>query len=100
MSYAWLTFTEWGRKYGPITYCNVAGRSILVINTPEAAFDLLEKRASIYSDRPRFVMADLSGATAGSSDHGGDCLRHVYQVMPLLRGPLEEQHTQNIGSFL
>ncbi|KAG9029174.1 hypothetical protein FRB95_005632 [Tulasnella sp. JGI-2019a] len=60
-SYHWITFTEWGRKYGPLTYLNIAGQSILVINTQEAAIDLLEKRASIYSDRPRIMMAELSG---------------------------------------
>ncbi|KAG8985460.1 hypothetical protein FRB93_005846 [Tulasnella sp. JGI-2019a] len=60
-THQWLTFTEWGRKYGPLTYLNIAGRPILVINTQEAAVDLLEKRAAIYSDRSRVVMAELSG---------------------------------------
>ncbi|KAG9013627.1 hypothetical protein FRB94_001732 [Tulasnella sp. JGI-2019a] len=59
--YKWLTFAEWGQKYGPLTYLNVVGRPILVINTQEAAIDLLEKRASIYSDRPHIPMAALSG---------------------------------------
>lgn len=62
-TYAWLTFAEWGRKYGPINYISIAGKSAIVINTHEAALDLLEKRAAIYSDRPRFVMAsELCGA--------------------------------------
>lgn len=30
---------------------------MLIVNTYEAAVDLLTKRGSIYSDRPRFVMA-------------------------------------------
>ncbi|KAG8981355.1 cytochrome P450 1B1 [Tulasnella sp. JGI-2019a] len=60
--YPWLVFTEWARKYGPINYINVAGGPILIINTQEAALDLLEKRSAIYSDRPRFVMAcELGG---------------------------------------
>ncbi|KAG8981357.1 hypothetical protein FRB93_008723 [Tulasnella sp. JGI-2019a] len=60
--YSWLIFTEWARKYGPINYINVAGEPILIINTQEAALDLLEKRSAIYSDRPRFVMAcELGG---------------------------------------
>ncbi|KAG9025531.1 hypothetical protein FRB95_010080 [Tulasnella sp. JGI-2019a] len=65
-SYHWHTFAEWARKYGPVTYLNVAGKPILVINTQEAAIDLLEKRAAIYSDRPRMVMIELSGF-AGST---------------------------------
>ncbi|KAG9013448.1 hypothetical protein FRB94_002522 [Tulasnella sp. JGI-2019a] len=61
-SYAWETFTEWGRKYGPLSYHSIAGQSILVINSQEVATDLLDKRSAIYSDRPRLVMAsELSG---------------------------------------
>ncbi|KAG8881760.1 hypothetical protein FRB97_009169 [Tulasnella sp. 331] len=59
-SYPWLTFAEWGRKYGPLTYLNIAGRPVLILNTHEAAIDLLEKRSEIYSDRPPLVMAELS----------------------------------------
>ncbi|KAG8992293.1 hypothetical protein FRB95_005541 [Tulasnella sp. JGI-2019a] len=60
--YAWSIFTEWAHKYGPITYINVAGDPVVIVNTQEAAMDLLEKRSAIYSDRPRFVMAcELSG---------------------------------------
>ncbi|KAG8877882.1 hypothetical protein FRB97_002953 [Tulasnella sp. 331] len=60
-SYHWLTFAKWAQKYGPLTYLNIAGQPILIINTQEAAIDLLEKRASIYSDRPPLVMIELSG---------------------------------------
>lgn len=64
--YFWHTFTEWGRKYGPISYVNVFGKGLLVINTQEAAIDLLDKRASIYSDRADSVMcAELCGACYG-----------------------------------
>lgn len=54
-TYAWCTFAEWGRKYGPLTYLNIAGQPILVINSHETATDLLEK--TTYSGRPRFVMS-------------------------------------------
>ncbi|KAG8986321.1 hypothetical protein FRB94_010225 [Tulasnella sp. JGI-2019a] len=65
--YAWLTFAEWGRKYGPVTYLNVAGQPVLIINAQEAAVDLLDKRSAIYSDRPRFVMAEMSGQDASTA---------------------------------
>ncbi|KAG8877873.1 hypothetical protein FRB97_002944 [Tulasnella sp. 331] len=68
LSHAWLTFAEWGRKYGPLNYISILGRPILIINTQEVALDLLEKRAAIYSDRPRFVMlselSDMGHAAA------------------------------------
>jgi hypothetical protein len=31
--------------------------SLVFLNTPEAALDLLEKKGSIYSDKPGLVMA-------------------------------------------
>lgn len=58
----WHVWKEWGDKYGPITHLTIGGKQIMVINSPKAAIDLLEKRASIYSDRPRFVMCgELTG---------------------------------------
>jgi len=38
-------------------YLNALGQPILVLNSLKSAFDLLDRRASIYSDRPRFIMA-------------------------------------------
>ncbi|KAJ8081611.1 hypothetical protein PM082_007457 [Marasmius tenuissimus] len=37
-------------------YLTVGGKNILVLNSYEAAWELLEKRSSIYSSRPRFPM--------------------------------------------
>jgi hypothetical protein len=36
---------------------HVFGLPIIFLNTAEAAFDLLDKRGSVYSDRPNMVMA-------------------------------------------
>ncbi|KAG8901308.1 hypothetical protein FRC00_007955 [Tulasnella sp. 408] len=47
-----------GEKYGPLTWLTIPGQTVLVINAFEAAKELLEKRALIYVDRPRFAMAD------------------------------------------
>ncbi|KAF9239429.1 cytochrome P450 [Melanogaster broomeanus] len=48
--------SHWG-KYGDLGACTVIGRVIVLINSAKVAEDLLEKRSSIYSDRPRSVMA-------------------------------------------
>lgn len=40
---------------GPLVYISVAGQGILIINTHEAAFELLNRRGGNYSERPRFV---------------------------------------------
>ena len=42
---------------GRITYLHVLGQGLVFLNTPEVAFDLLDKRGAIYSDKPRLVMA-------------------------------------------
>jgi hypothetical protein len=71
----WLPAYEWAKQYGtghPITcmpsrvkhlspgdvvYIHVFGQSLVFLNTAEAAFDLLDKRGLIYSDKPSLVMA-------------------------------------------
>ncbi|THH09320.1 hypothetical protein EW146_g8712, partial [Bondarzewia mesenterica] len=59
----WLTTSEWAKKYGSVVYVHVLRQGIVYLNTEEAVTDLLEKRASIYSDKPNLVMApELCGA--------------------------------------
>ncbi|KAE9389979.1 cytochrome P450 [Gymnopus androsaceus JB14] len=53
----WLRFTEWKEQYGPIFSLNMAGNPVIVLNSHEVVTELLEKRSTIYSDRPRFIMA-------------------------------------------
>ncbi|KAG1792192.1 cytochrome P450 [Suillus plorans] len=48
----WLTFTEWGKKYGEISHINVLGQHIIVLNSVETAMDMLDNKGAIYSDRP------------------------------------------------
>jgi hypothetical protein len=67
------TFATWGEQYGArksfqfmhtalikvtgdIVYVHCLGKKILVLNSVEAAHDLLDKRSAIYSDRPRSVV--------------------------------------------
>ncbi|KAI6129364.1 cytochrome P450 [Pisolithus croceorrhizus] len=54
----WLRAETWKRVYGRITYLHVCGLGVVFLNTPEAVFELLDKRGSIYSDRPHLVMAN------------------------------------------
>ena len=41
---------------GGITYLHVVGQGLVFLNTPEATFDLMDKRGPIYSDKPHLVM--------------------------------------------
>jgi hypothetical protein len=72
-----FVFHEWSKKYGTaqrvvtfliqpthsfagdVMYLEVFGKPMVVLDTHEAAVDLLEKKGSIYSDRPEFPVYDM-----------------------------------------
>ncbi|KAI0302992.1 cytochrome P450 [Russula brevipes] len=46
--------------YGDLIYLNVAGQPMVILNSQRVAVDLLDRRASIYSDRPHsIVLCDI-----------------------------------------
>lgn len=47
-----IKFADWGKKYGPIYQCNLAGSNHVWVSSEKIAQDLLSKKAAIYSDRP------------------------------------------------
>ncbi|KAG1855207.1 cytochrome P450 [Suillus subalutaceus] len=53
----WLTFTEWGQKYGDITHIEVLGRHIIVLNSTKTALEMMDSKSLLYSDRPILPMA-------------------------------------------
>ncbi|GJE98219.1 cytochrome P450 [Phanerochaete sordida] len=53
----WLRITGWSKQYGDIVYIHLLGQGLVFCNTYEVAQDLLEKKGSIYSDKPNLVMA-------------------------------------------
>ncbi|EAU84017.2 cytochrome P450 [Coprinopsis cinerea okayama7 len=55
-SQEWLTFAEWGRKWGDMTSISIFGQEIIILNSIKLAVDILEKKGSIYSDRPVMEM--------------------------------------------
>ncbi|QRV90645.1 cytochrome P450 family protein [Ceratobasidium sp. AG-Ba] len=58
----WKEFSNWGDEYGDVVYARVLNQDIVILNSYEAAVDLLERRSAIYSSRPRLVLAgDLVG---------------------------------------
>ncbi|KAK7048352.1 O-methylsterigmatocystin oxidoreductase [Favolaschia claudopus] len=55
----WLTYTEWGRKYGDLVHASALGQHIVIVNSVKTATELFDKRSHIYSDRPVITMVDL-----------------------------------------
>ncbi|KAN0125466.1 Cytochrome P450 [Lactarius tabidus] len=56
-SQQWLKFTEWRKQFGDVIYLNAAGQPMVILNSQKVAADLLDRRAGIYSDRPRNIVA-------------------------------------------
>ncbi|THU75212.1 hypothetical protein K435DRAFT_599183, partial [Dendrothele bispora CBS 962.96] len=52
----YLTFTSWKQRWGDYFYLKAFNFDFLVLNSYAIAKELLEKRASNFSDRPRFVV--------------------------------------------
>ncbi|KAG0702304.1 cytochrome P450 [Suillus ampliporus] len=67
----WLTFAEWGKRYGDISHIEVLGQHIIVVNSVKTAIDMLDKKSTVYSDRPVLPMA---GELVG--------LKHVMTLLP------------------
>ncbi|KAL9709236.1 hypothetical protein Ac2012v2_007590 [Leucoagaricus gongylophorus] len=52
----WLTFASWGENWGDIVSISIFGQRMIIVNSAEVATELLEKKGSIYSDRPVMEM--------------------------------------------
>ncbi|KAJ7444839.1 cytochrome P450 [Mycena latifolia] len=64
----WLTYGSWGEQWGDITSVTVFGQPVVVLNSLKAATEMLDKKSSIYSDRPVFQMCgELVGWKRGTA---------------------------------
>ncbi|KAH7916689.1 cytochrome P450 [Hygrophoropsis aurantiaca] len=52
----WMTFADWGKKFGDISSVEVLGQHIIVLNSVKPAVEMLDKKSSVYSDRPVLPM--------------------------------------------
>ncbi|KAK7692432.1 hypothetical protein QCA50_004057 [Cerrena zonata] len=59
----WKKYRQWCDAYGDIVYFKIFNKQTIVIGSAQAAFDLLEKRSDIYSDRPPNVMHEMLTTT-------------------------------------
>ncbi|KAL4745449.1 hypothetical protein BDW72DRAFT_211322 [Aspergillus terricola var. indicus] len=57
----WLHWLKHKELYGPISTVSVLGQRLVILNDARIAFDLLEKKSAIYSDRPELPFASLCG---------------------------------------
>ncbi|KAG2141326.1 cytochrome P450 [Suillus clintonianus] len=83
----WLTFAEWGKKYGPISHVEILGQHIIVLNSVKSAMDMLDKKGAVYSDRPVLPMC---GELCG--------WKHVLALLPY--GDRFRQYRKNIHRIM
>ncbi|KAL1692795.1 cytochrome P450 [Schizophyllum commune] len=58
----WETFTRWAEQYGPIVSTRILGRTVVIVNSYEKAYEMMEQKSQMYSSRPRLTMpAELMG---------------------------------------
>ncbi|KAI0698605.1 CyP450 monooxygenase [Cytidiella melzeri] len=57
----WVTLRDWSRIYGDIIFIQVLSTPMLIVSSVDVAFDLMEKRSSIYSDRAKSAIDELTG---------------------------------------
>ena len=50
---------------GDLIYLNAAGQPVVIINSPKVRVAFLNRRAAIYSDRPRNILASESDIMTG-----------------------------------
>ncbi|KAF5382822.1 hypothetical protein D9757_007341 [Collybiopsis confluens] len=56
----WVQYQAWGEEYGKLVY--IRESNTLIVNHLDVAYDLLEKRARNYADRPVWRVGDRIGA--------------------------------------
>ncbi|KAI6149296.1 cytochrome P450 [Pisolithus tinctorius] len=59
VSQPWVTYQEWGKRYGDLTYSQVLGKEYIIVSSEKVAHELLDRRSSIYSDRPCMPSVEL-----------------------------------------
>ncbi|KAJ6517274.1 cytochrome P450 [Mycena vitilis] len=57
----WRKFALWGDIYGGIMSITLLGQPFVIINDPAIAVEILDKRGTLYADRPSLEMASMSG---------------------------------------
>jgi len=58
----WVTYMKWSKDFGSdVIHVDVLGSHVVILNSIKSANELLERRSSIYSDRPPLKALELFG---------------------------------------
>ncbi|KAG8908764.1 hypothetical protein FRB99_003002 [Tulasnella sp. 403] len=81
-------FTEWAKQYGEICSLKIASQTMIVINSHDAARDILEKNSKVTAARPNSVLGDIvtDGLHIGIAQLGPN-YRATAKAMTEILGP-------------
>ncbi|PHH62236.1 hypothetical protein CDD81_7296 [Ophiocordyceps australis] len=71
--YPWKQLQQWHKAYGPLIAVRAGPQTLIVLGNYQTAHELLVKRSTIYSSRPRLVVLQeclLKGRGAAMMPHG------------------------------
>ncbi|KZT58473.1 cytochrome P450 [Calocera cornea HHB12733] len=57
--FLWYQLDDWSKQYGPMYTIWLMGQPFVVLNSVDAAADLLDRNSPVTSDRPRFIKVGL-----------------------------------------
>ncbi|KAF5368852.1 hypothetical protein D9758_002853 [Tetrapyrgos nigripes] len=85
----WLAFSKWKQLYGPLVYLDIAGQSLVILNSRKVVKDLLDHRASKYSDRPPNLVGGkyMTGHLNMVFMHYGESWRKMRRASETVLGP-------------
>ncbi|TFK49674.1 cytochrome P450 [Heliocybe sulcata] len=101
----WRVYAAWSQRWGDLISLQLLNQTMVIVNSPKIALDMLEKKSAIYSDRPTLTMADemvgwKHGLSSTSlSDRFRSYRRLIHDVIGTREGmeqhlPVEEQETR------
>ncbi|OBZ74478.1 O-methylsterigmatocystin oxidoreductase [Grifola frondosa] len=103
LEYQQQTLASWGKIYGDVIFAKFFQTPALVLNSRNAAEDLLEKKSAKYSDRPRFIFMGWDSVLNNLS-YGERFRKHrkwiqdAFQAKPALMSyrPLQRRETYTL----
>ncbi|KAH9903304.1 cytochrome P450 [Cubamyces lactineus] len=106
----WLGYHELSSKFGDVVYLEVLGRPMVILGSPEAMIELLEKRSAVTSDRPESALMSVFGQknNFGFMRYGllwrrlrRDFWQHFHSGVVPLYHPMQESFTRKaLARFL
>ncbi|KAJ8520739.1 hypothetical protein ONZ45_g2484 [Pleurotus djamor] len=80
------TLHEWSKQYGDVMSFNLLGQTVVVLDSHEAAMELLEKRSSLYSSRSGAAVFTIMGVEPNimTLPYGPDFRKHRRLLSPAL----------------